>query len=435
MRARKIYQLTTLILFLLTAKTKAQNVGINATGTAPDASAGLDIDFENKGILIPRINLISDTDILTIPSPAESLIVYNKSNSGTLTPGYYYWNGSMWIRIAVTSDIQATPSTNAWSLSGNSLNTSTNWLGTISTTDLPIRTNSIERMRIKSNGQVGIGSNSFSTANPEKLLVDAGATYNNAINAIGNIDGYLQVGVQNLSSGSNASSDVVSSSSNPDHYVDMGINSSGYITNKSNILNQPYTAYLYSSTPEWFFIGNGAPSKGLIFFTNGGNSYNANNSADGTERMVITSKGIVGIGYNTTANGTVNTPTDVNYLLSVNSKVLANAFNTPSDLRLKTNIAELNYGLKDILALKPVSYNWIDQSRGKEKQLGLIAQDTRNVIPEIVNGDEAKEKLSVNYTELIPVLINAIKEQQSAFEQQQKKIDQLEERLKALEQK
>ncbi|WP_207422980.1 tail fiber domain-containing protein [Desertivirga brevis] len=435
MGARKIYQLTTLILFLVAAKAKAQNVGINATGTPPDASAGLDIDYTNKGLLIPRVFLTGKTDNVTIPSPKESLIVYNKATAGTVTPGYYYWTGTAWARVASADDPVATPSTNAWSLSGNTLTGSTNFLGTISDTDLPIKTNNFERMRIKSNGQVGIGSSNFNVKYPEKLLVDGGSSYNNVINAIGSIDDYLQIGVQNMSPGNKASSDVVASSSNPDHYVDMGINSSGYITTKSNILNQPYTAYLYSSTPEWFFIGNGAPSKGVIFFTNGGNSYNANNSADGTERMVITASGIVGIGYNTTANGTINTPTDVNYLLSVNSKVLANAFNTPSDRRLKTNINDLNYGLKDVLALKPVSYNWIDPSRGKEKQLGLIAQEARTVIPEIVSGDEAKEKLSVNYTELVPVLINAIKEQQSAFDKQQKKIEELEGRLKALENK
>ena len=45
---------------------KAQNIGINATGATPNTSAGLDIDFTNKGLLIPRIALTSTTDITTI---------------------------------------------------------------------------------------------------------------------------------------------------------------------------------------------------------------------------------------------------------------------------------------------------------------------------------------------------------------------------------
>jgi len=55
----------------------------------------------------------------------------------------------------------------------------------------------------------------------------------------------------------------------------------------------------------------------------------------------------------------------------------------------------------------------------------LIAQETKNVIPEIVNGDEEKEKLSINYTEIIPILINAIKDQQEQINQQRKEIDAL----------
>jgi len=415
---------------LVHATSFAQNVGINNTGDSPEVSAGLDVNFTNKGLLIPRVQLTGKADNLTIPSPATSLIIYNTAttstgNSNDVTPGYYYWTGTSWARFASADDPQATPSTNAWSLTGNNLTASTNYLGTTNAMDIAIKTNAVERMRIKSNGQVGIGSTSFSTSSPEKLLIDAGTTYNNVINAIGNIDDYLQIGVQNKSTGSNASSDIVASSSTADHYVDMGINSSGYITNKSNILNQPYTAYLYSSTPEWFYIGNGAPSKGLIFFTNGSNSYNSNNSADGTERMVITSKGIVGIGYNTSQNGPINTPTNTNYLLSVNSQVLAAGYSTSSDRRLKHNIQPMTYGLKEILSLKPVTYNWNDPGLSKEKQLGLIAQETKNVIPEIVNGDEEKEKLSINYTEIIPILINAIKDQQEQINQQRKEIDAL----------
>ena len=70
----------------------SQNVGINATGSAPNSSAALDIDFSNKGILIPRIVLTSSTDAVTIISPATSLMVYN--TGGALTAGYYYNSGT-----------------------------------------------------------------------------------------------------------------------------------------------------------------------------------------------------------------------------------------------------------------------------------------------------------------------------------------------------
>jgi hypothetical protein len=73
---------------------EAQNVAINATGAAPNTSAGLDIDFTNKGFLPPRIALTGTTDAATIPTPATGLMVYNTNTAGGLTPGYYYNRGT-----------------------------------------------------------------------------------------------------------------------------------------------------------------------------------------------------------------------------------------------------------------------------------------------------------------------------------------------------
>ncbi len=70
----------------------AQNIGINSTGNAPNASAMLDIDASNKGLLVPRVALQSSTDAATIASPATSLLVY--SMGGVLSDGYYYNSGT-----------------------------------------------------------------------------------------------------------------------------------------------------------------------------------------------------------------------------------------------------------------------------------------------------------------------------------------------------
>ena len=91
------------IYLLSTLSLKAQNVGINATGSAPDASAGLDIDFDNKGLLVPRIALTAANSASPITSPATSLLIYNTATAGTapynVYPGYYFWNGSTWQRF------------------------------------------------------------------------------------------------------------------------------------------------------------------------------------------------------------------------------------------------------------------------------------------------------------------------------------------------
>src|SRR3989338_11015 len=63
------------------AGASAQNIGINATGSTPNISAGLDVDFNNKGLLIPRIALTGTGDVTTIATPATSLLVYNTATA------------------------------------------------------------------------------------------------------------------------------------------------------------------------------------------------------------------------------------------------------------------------------------------------------------------------------------------------------------------
>ena len=79
----------------------AQSVAINNTGVVAKASAVLDLDAGNKGLLIPRVSLLSATDVATIPSPETSLLIYNTNTAGTspdnVVPGFYYWDGTKWI--------------------------------------------------------------------------------------------------------------------------------------------------------------------------------------------------------------------------------------------------------------------------------------------------------------------------------------------------
>ncbi len=107
-----------------------------------------------------------------------------------------------------------------------------------------------------------------------------------------------------------------------------------------------------------------------------------------------------------------------------------------SDRRLKRNIEALPYGLKEILMLEPKIYSWIDDRSEGTRSLGLIAQDVEQIIPEIVHKKADSEKtLSLSYTELIPIIISAVKEQQNTIEQQSERITDLEKRLKKLEAK
>lgn len=104
---------------ILPKYSNAQNVGISATGTVPEASAGLDVDFSDKGLLIPRIALTATNSASPITSPTTSLLIYNTATVGTaphnVYPGYYFWSGSIWQRFKVvknrkflTSDVVST---------------------------------------------------------------------------------------------------------------------------------------------------------------------------------------------------------------------------------------------------------------------------------------------------------------------------------------
>ncbi len=141
--------------FLLTAIGFAQNIGINSTGAIPNAAALLDVDAapgNNKGILIPRVGLTITTSNAPIGAGVvTSLMVYNNATLNDVTPGYYYWDGTKWVRI-LGSD-------NAWLLLGNAGTTAgTNFLGTTDAQDLVFKTNSTEWMRVTSTGHVGVGT-------------------------------------------------------------------------------------------------------------------------------------------------------------------------------------------------------------------------------------------------------------------------------------
>ena len=88
------------LLLLLSISTYAQ-IGIGTT--SPDPSAILDITASDKGVLIPRINLIDVTNIISpINAPATGLMIWNTNASvtGGTGIGFYYFNGTQWTSIA-----------------------------------------------------------------------------------------------------------------------------------------------------------------------------------------------------------------------------------------------------------------------------------------------------------------------------------------------
>lgn len=106
--------------------------------------------------------------------------------------------------------------------------------------------------------------------------------------------------------------------------------------------------------------------------------------------------------------------------------VLARGYYNTSDARLKTDIKDAPVGLSQLLKLRPVTYKWKTGGNGSPTQIGLIAQEVQKIFPDVVRADAKTGMLSINYTELLPVAIKSIQEQQKVIQLQEARIAKLE---------
>lgn len=264
-------------------------------------------------------------------------------------------------------------------------------------------------LSVMHSGRVGVGTATFNATHPEKFLVDAGNTSSkNVMGAKGSINDALIFQLQNNNAGLSATSTfsiAANNASGTSNFLKAGINSS--TNNTSGIKGGANTAYLSASGTD-FVIGNETSGRSLLFFTDGTNTTN--------ERARITSEGVLPGADNTyTLGKTGKRWTEV---WSVNGTIQT------SDVRFKTNINTLRYGLKEVMLMRPVSYDWIEQPQ--QHKIGLIAQEVKKLVPEVVSGDESKEQLGMNYAELVPVLINAIQELKAQVDDLKKQLEQKE---------
>jgi hypothetical protein len=262
-----------------------------------------------------------------------------------------------------------------------------------------------------SSGDVGIGSNSFDATNPEQLLVDCGVTNSvNAIYAKGTINSYFQFNIRNFSTGSQASSDVVATSNNgteTTNFIDFGINNSGYQYQNGNAIEtgKSNDTYILAAGNDFYLVNNNA-TKDILFLAGG--------TANSNERMRIKYNGKVGIGTTT-----------INYLLSLGGGAYSNGttWSAASDSTLKRDVRNMDkYGLADLMKMRAVTYYYKADSTNKQ-EIGFIAQELKLVIPEVVSGEEGN--MGISYGNLVPVLVNAIKEQQQEIDGQKKEIESI----------
>ena len=99
-----------------------------------------------------------------------------------------------------------------------------------------------------------------------------------------------------------------------------------------------------------------------------------------------------------------------------------------SDARLKSNIVTLGPTLISLMQLDAKRYTMKADKEQKQK-IGLLAQEVQKVFPELVREDK-NGMLAVNYQALVPVLINALKEQEGNYKELEKELSELETLIK-----
>ncbi|HOV84070.1 MAG TPA: tail fiber domain-containing protein [Paludibacteraceae bacterium] len=522
-------------------------MSINTTGAEAHSSAGLDIDFSNKGLLIPRVALTSTTDAITIPSPATGLMVYNTGTGGLSLAGYYYNAGTSsspnWVHLSTTGlDGSGTATRVAFWSGTNTLSSNANlyWdntnsrlgVGTASpayTLDVNGIGNFSTNLRTPYFGLTNtLSSNGYgislyggpAAGQPTYGLMFAGtgtfgthgyvtsdwATYftmndNNtrgwifrknvtnvaSISGDGNltVNGRIRIGnnsqTEMYSNGNRIkfraeNIDDVAQFASYGLFIPQNSNCNLYVGGgvQFNYFNNDTTKFVVKANGN---VGIGATSPAHKLVVNGnvnvsktigwggysmlgydqdgsielGNSlssgktpfidfhygkgtsqdYNVRIINDADRRLSLDAptvhlSGNVGIGTNSPS-----------YRLHVVGDVYCTGTYQGSDLRFKKDIHKIDSPLSKVLSLRGVYYYWDlenpeIQNPHTNRQIGVIAQEVEKVLPELVNTDLNGYK-SVDYSRMVAVLVEAIKEQERTIEEQKSMINNLNERLMKLE--
>ncbi|MFA6924532.1 MAG: tail fiber domain-containing protein [Bacteroidales bacterium] len=277
-----------------------------------------------------------------------------------------------------------------------------------------IFTNINAQMKVLSNGNVGVGTTSpqskfdvNGTICGEPSTLDAGA-YTNFVSGLGNYD---------YSNPSNCDRELrIQTVNNTGSYLQYLIYN-GMITGDYNnpVYNQGAWGYFsgiaFQQDRTNFLVNTGTAGTGTPF------------TITPTKALTISNSGHIGIGSEYTGS----------YYLYVNGSAWSNGTWQSSDMRFKKNITPIDSALSKLLKLNGKTYelrkdDFKDFHFDDGKNLGFLAQEVKEVLPEAVRLD-SNGYYSINYDMLIPILVEAIKQQNTQIETTQKTISELQQQL------
>jgi hypothetical protein len=345
-------------------------------------------------------------------------------------------------------------------------------------------TNNINRMRIGADGRVGIGIN---TPANNGLQINSGElqlgpTNSNAFHiyaASGGCEFYsgswgagTALGrwtVTGLGLGTFSPScalDIVNATGSSNKPFLRLANSVGGVGNQVGIILSPYSARAGGNSSQIIAIDDGAASSNLLFYT-----AEPGATTTSTERMRIRSNGNIGIGLTSPivalhVKGNVNStgqplilenysaassvywkigPDGGNNNITVYNQNnlgvwMANdgtGWNAQSDIRVKKDVETLTSGLDVVDQLRPVKYRYNQDDAEKSLRIGFIAQEVRDLIPEIVGSNPTEDfpdgLLGLSLESFVPFLVNAIKDLSRELQQTKQTVNDLLQRIQALE--
>lgn len=387
--------------------------------------------------------------------------------------------------VAIMALLFANKSMGQWSLTGNAgTAVNTNFLGTTDNKGLVFRTNNTERMRFTAAGLLGLGTTSpvskfhvsggtsTSLVNPGYIISGDVASYNlsldnNELQARYDSTGstlYLNYWGGNVWMGKTSTSytPLVYANSTSNHTGIAGYDDANYFLNINadavygGIVVQNHSALLPSA-----YLQKTGPGAAMFAEKTNPNSFSytiqANSSSGGAAVAAFSTASNCNAVYAnaSTANGIYATGGAGNYAGYFNGSVFTTGSYQSSDRNLKKNIRDLPNALALINQLQPKMYEYRNDGNyamlklPQGEQLGLIAQDVEKVLPELVkettfdtrwsqqlsaeDAEKAKGETinfkTLNYTELIPLLIKGMQEQQAMIEKQNEKIEQLQNQI------
>ena len=367
---------------------------------------------------------------------SESLRISKEGNvgigtlvsSGSATSRSLAMNGSNSSTIYLLAN-------NAYNLNISANGTSTEYnsykrmnFTTLSTDPIGFATNGTVKMLITANGDVGIGTITpytpgYSTARSLTINGISESTLNLYANNVGGATLYTSSAGSILSEPRN-----LPLSFNVNSSEQMRITSNGNVgigTNASSFSNLLKTLSI-----------EGVNGCNILTKVNGNDAFVITSGLYGTNIMEQRSAGLY-LGNNGTQRLVISQTGAVSILILGTGTVYSNGgmlTNTnPSDSTLKNTIRPLNYGLSQVMQLRPKSFYYNSDTLKTTLKYGFIAQEVQNVLPELVHTiSKESDKLGIDSEGINVTLVQAVQELKQEVDEKKARIEALEARISVL---